>query len=158
MICAVPTVFDENVAIASPVVESERTELVKQEERQRKEEDMRRRLRRLEPEPIPTAIEVTVEELASAYETNEEKARARFGNKILKVTGLVNRIGFRDDLDTQYIALGYGDNSAQIVRCTFEKRDSDRIQGLTRGQKITVQGEFTGSLVQLSMRHCTLVA
>jgi len=72
----------------------EKTELEKQEESRRKEEEIRQQLRQLEPEPMPAAIEVTAEELALAYETDEETADARFKNKILKVTGFVNRLSY----------------------------------------------------------------
>lgn len=135
----------------------EKIELRKQEESRRKEEKMRQQLRRLEPEPMSAEIEVTAEELASAYETDEETADARFGNKILKVTGLVNRIEVKDTLDIHYITLSDEKNLLQSVRCMFDKGHEGELNQLTKGQRVTVQGKFDGSIVQLRMRHCVLV-
>jgi len=135
----------------------EKKELRKQEERRRKEEEIGRQLRQLEPEPMPAAIEVTVKELASAYETNEETADARFGNRILKVTGLVNRIEVKDTLDIHYITLSDEKSLLQSVRCMFDKGHEDKLNRLRKGEMVTVQGKFHGSIVQLGMRHCVLV-
>ncbi len=135
----------------------EKVALRKQEESRKKEEEMQQQLRRLEPEPMPAAIEVTVKELASAYETDEETADARFGNKILKVTGLVRRIEVKDTLDIHYIALSEEGDLLQSLRCMFDKGHEDELKQLTKGQMVTVQGKFAGSIVQLRMRHCVLV-
>ncbi len=135
----------------------EKMELRKQEEGRRKEEEIQQQLRQLKPEPMPAAIEVTVKELASAYETDEGTADARFGNKILKVTGLVKRIEVKDTLDIHYITLSEEGDLLQSVRCMFDKGHGDDLNQLTKGQMVTAQGRFDGSIVQLRMRHCVLV-
>ncbi len=135
----------------------EKMELGKQEDSRRKEEEIRQQLRHLEPEPTPAAIEVTVKELASTYETDEETADARFGNKILKVTGLVYRTEVKDTFDIHYIILSDENNLLQNVRCMFDKEQEDELNKLTKGQMVTVQGEFDGTAVQLRMIHCVLV-
>jgi len=135
----------------------EKMELGKQEESRRKEEEIQQKLRQLEPEPMSAAIEVTVKELASAYETDEEIADARFRNKILKVTGLVKRIEVKDTLDIRYVTLSDEKNLLQSIRCMFDKGHEDELNQLRKGQMVTVQGKFGGSIVQLGMRHCVLV-
>ena len=135
----------------------EKKELKKQEESRRKEEEIRQQLRQLEPEPMSTTIEVTVEELASAYETDEETADVRFGNKILKITGLVNRIENKDVLGIYYIILCDENNLSQNVRCIFDKGHEDELNQLTKREMTTVQGRFDGSMVELRIRHCVLV-
>lgn len=136
----------------------EKAEMGKQEESRRKEDEVRQQLRQLEPEPMPATIEVTVHELASSYETDEETAEVRFGNKMLKVTGLVNRIEVKDALDVHEIRLTSDEkDSLQSVRCMFDKGHEDELNQLLKGQMVTVQGKFDGSIVQLRMRHCLLV-
>ncbi len=135
----------------------EKMELGKQEDSQRKKEEIRQQLRHLEPEPTPAAIEVTVKELASTYETDEETADARFGNKILKVTGLVYRTEVKDTFDIHYIILSDENNIFQNIRCMFDKEQEDELNKLTKGQIVTVQGKFDGTTVQLRMIHCILV-
>ncbi len=133
------------------------TEMGEQEESRRKEEEIRQQLRQLEPEPMSDAIEVTVKELASAYESGEETADARFWNKILKVTGLVNRIEVKDTHDIHYITLSDDKKILQSVRCMFDKGHEDELNQLTKGQMVTISGKFDGSVVQLRMKHCVLV-
>lgn len=135
----------------------EKTGLEKQEASRRKEEEIRQQLRQLEPEPTPAAIEVTAKELASAYETDEETANTRFKNKILKVTGFVDRMELKDTLDIHYITLGVEEDLLVSVRCVFDKGHADELSRLSRGQMVTVQGQFVGSMVELHMIHCILV-
>jgi len=136
----------------------EKEDLAKQEESRRKEEEIRQTLRELEPKPMPAAIEVSVEEFVSAYEADEETADARFGNKILKVTGLVDRIEVKDILDIHYITLSSAEkNLLQNVRCMFDKGHGEELNELTKGETVTVQGKFDGSIVELRIRDCVLV-
>jgi len=135
----------------------EKMELGKQEESRRKEEEIRQQLRQLEPEPMSDAIEVTVKELASAYESGEETADARFGNKILKVTGLVNRIEVKDTHDIHYITLSDDKKILQSVRCMFDKKHGPELNRLITGQTVTVQGKYDGSMIEIRMRDCILV-
>ena len=103
-------------------------------------------------------MEVTANELASAYETDEETADARFGNKILKVEGLVNRIETKNTLDVYEIRLTGDEKSlSQSIRCMFDRGHADELNRLTKGQMVVVQGTFDGSIVQLRMRNCVLV-
>ena len=48
-------------------------------------------------------------------------------------------------------------NSLQNIRCLFEKGHEDKLQQLIKGQTVTVQGKFDGSIVQLRMINCLLV-
>jgi len=135
----------------------EKMELAKQSEYRRQQEEIRKQLRQLEPALMAAEIEATVKELTSAYETNEEAADTRFGNRILKVTGLVNRIEVKHSLDINYITLRDERNILQEVRCMFDKGHGAELRQLRQGQMVTVQGKFFGSKVQLSMRNCVLV-
>ncbi len=149
---------NERVMAYNKKVDSlEKMELRKQEESRRKEEGIWQQLRQLEPEPMPVAIEVTVKELVSAYETDEETADTGFGNRILKVTGLVNRIEIKDTLDIYYITLSDEKNLLQSVRCMFDKGHEDDLNQLRKGQMVTVQGKFDGSLIEIRMIDCVLV-
>ncbi len=111
-----------------------------------------------EPEPDPAAIELTVEKLLSAYEVEGVAADAKFANKILKVTGTADRIEVKDALDLHYIDLaGAETNELQNVRCFFNRQSGPELSKLTRGQAVTVQGKYDGSIVNLSLRDCVLV-
>ncbi|MFC2069361.1 hypothetical protein ACFLTP_10215 [Chloroflexota bacterium] len=102
----------------------------------------------------PTAIEVTVDELLSAYVTDVAAADERFGDKILKITGVVDRIN-KKYLDFDYITLTNTENSLlQHVQCLFDKKHGPELNQLTTGQKVTVQGTYDGSIVNIRLRDC----
>lgn len=111
-----------------------------------------------ELEPTPVAMELTVEELFSAYEADGVAADAKFVNKLLKVTGVVAMIDVKDMLDTHTIRLtGAERNLLQSVRCLFDKKHATALNQLTIGQTVTVQGKYDGSIIEIRMIDCVLV-
>ena len=111
---------------------------------------------KLEPEPV--AMELTVEELLSAYATDGVAADTKFVNKLLRVTGVVAMIDVKDMLDTHYIRLtGAEGNLLQSVRCLFDKKHAPVLQQLVIGQTVTVQGRYNGSIIEIRMMDCVLV-
>ncbi len=119
-----------------------------------------------EVEPMPeskleselVAMELTVEELLSAYATDEVAADTKFANKLLRVTGVVTMIDVKDMLDTHYIRLTRAErNLLQSVRCMFDKKHAPVLQQLVIGQTVTVQGIYNGSIIEIRMMDCFLV-
>ncbi|MHA2069219.1 MAG: OB-fold protein, partial [Candidatus Thorarchaeota archaeon] len=133
----------------------QKTEMTEQETERKKEYGILKKLKELEPEPIPAAIDVTAEELITTFEADEKTANERFAKKTLKVTGLVDRIEARNTLDINYIILGDAEkNLLPKIRCMFDKGHSDKLKELRKGEIAIVQGKFDGSMVQLRMRGC----
>jgi len=111
-----------------------------------------------ELEPVPAAIELTVEELLSAYEVEGVAADAKFANKILRVTGITDRIEVKNILNIHYIYLTSAKtNLLQHIRCVFDEKYGAELNKLTRGQRVTVQGKYDGSIIDISMRDCVIV-
>ncbi len=111
-----------------------------------------------QPEPLPPALEITVDELLSAYEADGAGADAKFANKVLKITGLVNRIQARETFGTHYITLTGVKKKLllQEVRCFFDQKFAPELNLLTPGQTVTVQGKYDGSLVNIRLGDCIL--
>ncbi len=93
---------------------------------------------------------MTIEKLTAAYE-NDSTEYERYRNSVIKLTGLVNRI------ERNYIVLTDKFKPAKSVLCVFDKTRYPELKKIKTGQVITVQGEFEGSVLQVSMRHCSLV-
>jgi len=111
-----------------------------------------------EAELEPAAMELTVEELLSAYETDEVVADAKFVNKILRVTGVVAMIDIKNKLETHYIRLtGAEEDLLQSVQCVFNKKHAPALEQLEKGQMVTVQGTYNGSIIAIRMVDCVLV-
>jgi len=110
-----------------------------------------------EPQPEPEAMELTAEELLSAYAIDGVAADAKFASKILRVTGVVGMIDVKNMLDTHHIRLTGADGSLlQSLRCVFDKKHAAALNQLTIGQTATVQGKYDGSIIDISMRDCVL--
>ena len=107
-------------------------------------------------EPV---MELTVDELISAYETEGPKADAKFTNKILRVTGTIARIDVREAQALFSLTLEAQGASPlqQSVRCIFSREHGNELQQLVRSQTVTVQGKYDGSIINISMRDCRLV-
>jgi len=89
---------------------------------------------------------------------DEAAADEKFGNKLLKVTGIVNRIESKVYNDFAYINLTNTENNLlEHIRCFFDKKHSPELDELTPGQEITVQGTFDGSVVSMRLKNCALV-
>jgi hypothetical protein len=113
------------------------------------------------PEPVSglttTTMEVTAEELFSAYKADNASADAKYKGKILKVTGIVGSVG-KDVLHNPYIRLTAGGKyQAWGVRCVLKKEYEPELARLTIGQTVTVQGKCDGRLMNVLMKDCALV-
>ena len=115
-----------------------------------------------EPEPpvvLQPQMELAVEELISAYETEGPQADARFAGKILKISGIVSRVEVKEALAVYAIILETPDANPmrQTLRCVFGREYRDELQYLAAGQEISVQGKYDGSIINISMRDCILL-
>ena len=157
----------EPVAEAEPVSEPEREPIPEPElvaEAEPVSEPEREPI--LEPEPVPVlereptsgVIEVTAEGLFSVYKADEAAADTKFVNKVLKVTGIADRVVVNYVHDVYYIMLtGAVEKEVWSVRCAFDKKQGSKLDRLTAGQTVTVQGEYDGYKRNILMRDCILV-
>ena len=112
-----------------------------------------------QPKPVPAAGGITVEELYLAYSADEVAADAKFTDKILKVTGVVDRITVNDVHGIYYIILASAEKKEQWnVRCTFDKKYGPQLNRLAAGQTVTVRGEYNGYKANILMKDCVLVS
>ena len=111
------------------------------------------------PEPEPGTMVVTVEELYSAYSADEVATDAKFTDKTLRVTGVVDRITVNDVHDIYYIILASAEKKEQWnVRCTFDRKYRAQLNRLTAGQTVMAQGEYGGYKVNIIMKDCVLIS
>lgn len=111
-----------------------------------------------EPELEPAEMELTVEDILTAYEADDVAADERFMNKILRLTGVVSTIDVKDILDINSIRLtGTAGDPWQSIQCMFGKKHSSALIQLEKGQTVTVQGRYSGSLIAMRMVDCALV-
>ncbi len=112
----------------------------------------------LEPDPATGTINATAEELNAAFNSDKAGTNAKLLNKLLKVTGPVQKIFAKDNLGIFYIILaGAGRPSTWQVRCTFSSEHGAHLSRLTEGQEQTVQGTYVGYERNIILKECILV-
>ena len=103
-------------------------------------------------------LELTVDELFAAYEEDQAAADERFLDKIINVSGIASAIEIKDVLGTYYIRLtGAEDDILESVQCMFDKKHGDVLRQLEKGQAITVQGRYNGSIIAVRIVDCFIV-
>jgi hypothetical protein len=110
-------------------------------------------------EPIPQAdIDITIDELFANYSADHVSATNKYVNKRLRLSGYAAAIDIKEVLAIHYIRLT--DASLDVmksVQCMFDKKYADNLRSLEKGQQITVQGKYTGSLIAMRMADCVLI-
>ena len=123
-----------------------------------------------EPEPAPKArakkaakakpeavLEVTVSELASAYATDGIAADGKFLNRVLKVTGIVDKVVINRLNEHYWAILGSTEEGTLVdVQCTFNRHNADELKQLTAGQTVTIQGRYEGFVTSMVLIDCVL--
>ncbi len=115
------------------------------------------------PEPVPkpksTSDAIEIEELYSAFSAGEVAADAKFTNKTLTVTGVVDRITVNDVHSIYYIILASAEKKEQWnVRCMFDRKYGAQLNRLTVGQTMTAKGKYDGYKLNIFMKDCVLVS
>ena len=112
----------------------------------------------LEPDAATGAISATVEGLNASFNSDKAGTNNKLLNKVLQVTGTVEKVFAKDHLDIFYIILaGAGGPSTRRVRCTFSREHSTYLSRLTDGQTVTVQGTYVGYERNIILKECSLV-
>ena len=115
-------------------------------------------IRRSKRKSATSAIAVTTEELYEAYKVDQVAADANLNDKILEVTGVLDRIIINRVHGAYYIILSSVPKKEEWnVRCIFEKKDERELNKLTEGQTVTVQGKYDGYKLNIMLRDCVFV-
>lgn len=110
------------------------------------------------PEPAvidQPAIEVTAVALYAEYEENEIAADARYGDRVLQVSGTIKDMG-KDILSDLYVTLET-ENYGGSVQCMLADSEIAKAVLLTKGSQIVVKGENSGKLGNIVLRDCIIL-
>ncbi len=90
-------------------------------------------------------------ELFSAYQTNEENANAVYLDKIIEVEGLVKETKEEDGMVNVMLE---ADDMMFGVRCQLDNLSKHKRVQFAVGEKISLKGKCTGSLMDVVMVRC----
>jgi hypothetical protein len=100
------------------------------------------------------AREVRAGELFTEYLENEVAADEQYAGRVLRITGTVAEIG-KDLLGTPYVLLLFRKDSPTGVQCLFD--DAKGVSSLSKGRRVTIEGECSGKAINVIIRGCRLV-
>jgi len=93
-------------------------------------------------------IQVTAVQLAQAYDQDDDRAETYYTNKVLEVTGTVERVEL-DETDDTYTVYLRGGRRRESLSCEFTKDPATRAQlsQLRPGAQVRIRGKYTGDMV-----------
>ncbi|HAS27626.1 MAG TPA: hypothetical protein DCR59_00220 [Dehalococcoidia bacterium] len=106
----------------------------------------------------PADINVTIDELLADYAADYTSATEKFVNRTIRLSGYAGAIDVKEVLAINYIRITDASlNLTKSVQCMFDKKHADELKSMGKGQQVTVQGKYTGSLIAMRMSDCVLV-
>jgi hypothetical protein len=102
-------------------------------------------------------IKVNAEDLRWAYHRNEAEANAKYGGKILEVTGVIYKLG-KTKSDIPWVFLTNGSENMWVgVYCDFDESAESQISLLKQWQRLTVWGRCDGRVIEdVLLKDCSL--
>ncbi len=92
--------------------------------------------------------------LYKEYERNSVAADAKYEDKIVKVSGIVQSIG-KDITDTAYLVIG-GTGFLDGVQCMLPGGQESAVANVREGQFVTLKGKVSGEMMgTVIVRNCS---
>jgi len=113
-----------------------------------------------EKEPVAPAadINITIDEVLADYAADYTSATEKFVNRTVRLSGYAGAIDVKEVHAINYIRVTEASlNLTKSVQCMFDKKYADELKSLEKGQQVTVQGKYTGSLIAMRMSDCIIV-
>ena len=96
---------------------------------------------------------INARQFISQFQTDEEKAGARYADKTVSVKGTIH---FVQDKDTAATVILNDGSSISSVICQFEKENVWEVKDLKEGDNITIKGICTGYLMDVVLVRCVV--
>ncbi len=102
-------------------------------------------------------IEVTADDIYSAFEENEVAAEEKFKGQLVKITGVVSEINSKSALTSANILLEADGLVFGCVQCNFNSQNSKALATVEKGQNVTITGTCEGlSFYNVMINACEL--
>jgi hypothetical protein len=109
-------------------------------------------------EAEPKAMKVKAVAILKDFEDNEAAADAKYGDKTLRVTGIVDKVDTEMFADDEYIIRLAGGGDFEILTVNCPGQSPSVAAKISKGDKVTVVGDFDdGGDLGVELKDCTLV-
>ena len=100
-------------------------------------------------------LQISAEELSSAYMADEDMADAKYKGKLINVTGMITGID-ENLVGTYFVKLSGGSIADIEIQCIFDKNSVSQIDSLEVDETITIQGICDGAYAVVKLIECRL--
>ncbi len=100
-----------------------------------------------------TEHSINADEMLQLYESNEEEANSKYLDKIVEVSGVVDKVEKDGDQTNIYLKTS---NPVSSVICELEDGQAN-VNNIKTGDQITIKGVCTGYLMDVVMVRCILI-
>ena len=108
--------------------------------------------------PAIDYIEVTANELWSAFDENEVKAEQAYNGKKVRITGVISDINSSGAFVDANVLLLVDGSYFGCVQCNFGSKNADMLSTLHKGDSVIIEGTCgTHSLYNVIVRNCKVV-
>ena len=109
------------------------------------------------PQERIAEIKISAIQLHQEYDDNTVAADAKYEDKVLEISGVIESIG-KDILNDAYVMLQGREYSSFGIQCMFSKSNEPELATLSKGESITLKGKVSGELIgSVIVRGCTIV-
>ena len=108
--------------------------------------------------PAIDYIEVTANELWSAFDENEVNAEQVYNGKKVRITGVISDINSSGAFVDANVLLLVDVSYFGCVQCNFRSKNADMLSTLRKGDSVTIEGTCgTLSLYNVIVRNCKVI-
>lgn len=101
-------------------------------------------------------VSISAQELFNDFETDEAKAKAKYLNKIVEVTGVAQEVSTSNDGSVN-IVMREPDEMMGGVLGNFMGENAKDAAAMKVGDKVSFKGECTGFLDEVNVMRCVVV-
>ena len=92
-------------------------------------------------------------DLQKEFETDESAATAKYGNKIIEVSGIIGSVKSGEE-EILSVSLNTGSDLSSVI-CTIPSKTD--MSTFIKGSPITIRGECSGFLMDVLLNNCVIV-
>ncbi|MEQ8175043.1 MAG: hypothetical protein ABRQ26_08210 [Syntrophomonadaceae bacterium] len=107
----------------------------------------------------PTAseeISITSYQLCTEYRANEALANTKYKDKVLIVSGVINKVG-KDYANKLFLSID-GFDAVSSTACFFDPAKVTELNKLRNGQTVTIKGTCSGMAGDVALQDCQIVS
>lgn len=101
-------------------------------------------------------ISITSYQLCMEFRANEALANTKYKDKVLTVSGTINKIG-KDYANKLYLSMN-GFDAVSNTACFFDPAKVTELNRLRTGQTVTIKGTCSGMAGDVALQDCQIVA